>query len=153
MPSLTNYGQQLGLYDDNRTFLAGPLAGSTSGAGGIANLAAGLHLFVDGTAVFDKDASVLNLVPPVDAGYTNGTVPIALTKGASWVNPSAASGDTQIVLNNQTFTATGNPINDVGGAFIQDSDTNIIAWWERSTPITLAASDSITADQLTIRIV
>lgn len=150
MPSLTNYGQQLGLYDDNRTFLAGPLAGSTSGAGGMANLVTDLELYAQTASVLDKDASVLNLPAPGGGGYTAFT---SLTKGSSWVNPSAGSGDTQIVLNNLTFTATGNPINDVGGAFIADTDGNVVAYWERSSPITLATSDSITADQLTIRIV
>jgi len=150
MPSLTNYGQQLGLYDDNRTFLAGPPAGATSGAGGIANLVTTVGLYAQTGAVLDKAFGTLNLPAPGGGGYTAIT---GLTKGASWVSPSAGSGDTQIVLNNQTFTAVGNPINDVGGSFIADTDGNVVAYWERSSPITLAASDSITADQLTIRIV
>ena len=151
MPILTNYGQQVALYDDTRTILA-PLAGATSGSGGIANLADGLQLYVQTGSVIDKDPSVLNVVPPTDVGYTNLT-PFVLTKGGSWVNPALSGSDIQIVLNNHTFMANGTAINDIGGAFIEDADDNVIAVWERSSPITLADQDSITADQLTIRIV
>jgi hypothetical protein len=151
MPSLTNYGQQVALYDDNRTFLAGLTGATPALVGGIAQIAAGLELFADTGSVLDKDASVLNLPSPGGGGYTGV---IALTKGGNWSNPSASSGDTQIVLTpNQTFTATANPINDIGGAYIEDGDDNVLAWWERSSPITLATNDTITADQLTIRIV
>lgn len=151
MPSLTNYGQQIGLYDDNRTFLPGTLAGTLAGHGGIAQIADRIDLYRGDTAVEDKDASMSVFADPIGGGYAGS---VTITKGGAWSNPSASSGDTQIVLTpNITFTATGNPINDVGGAVIRDEADNVIAWWERSSDITLATNDTITADQLTIRIV
>lgn len=151
MPSLTNYGQQIGLYDDNRTFLPGPLAGTAAAQGGIAHIADRIDLYDGATTVEDKDASLSVFNDPPGGGYLGQQT---ITKGGSWLNPSASSGDTQIVLTpNITFTATANPINTVGGAVIRDEADNVIAWWERSSDITLATNDTITADQLTIRIV
>jgi len=154
MPFLTNYGQQVCLYDDNRTFLAGPLTvGTPATHGGIAQIADTLALYSgalsSGTA--SKDASVLTLVDPAGGGYAGD---ITITKSVThWVDPSASSGDTQIVLQNKVFTATGSPMNDVGGAYIQDEESNVLALWERSSDITLATNDTITADALTIRII
>jgi hypothetical protein len=151
MPSLTNYGQQVCVYDDNRTFLPGLTAGTPALEGGIANIAANLELYDGATAVLSKNASVLVLNDPPGGGYAGA---VAITKGVGdWVNPSAASGDTQTVLQNKVFTATGNPMNTVGGAYISDGDDNVLAYWERSSNITLATNDTITADQLTIRII
>jgi len=152
MPSLTNYGQQIGLYDDTRTILPGTLAGTAAAQGGIAHIADRIDLYSGLLGnVEDKDASLSSFSDPAGGGYLGSQT---ITKGGSWSLPSATSGDTQIVLTpNITFTATGNPINDVGGAVIRDEADNVIAWWERSSDITLATNDTITADQLTIRIV
>lgn len=148
MPSLTNYGQQVCLYDDTRAVLGG-LTGSASGAGGIANVTARLELF-DSSSTLSKNMTTLTLNTPGGGGYTAFT---GLTKGSDWGSPSVPSTDAQVVLNNKTFTASGNPINNIDGAWIADSDSNALAYWERSSPISLVAGDSITADTLTIRIV
>ena len=153
MPSLTNYGQQLGLYDDNRTFLPGLTVGTPATHGGIAQIADRIDLYNGMTAVEDKDASASTFDDPGGGGY-DATDGENLTKAGSWSNPDDASGDTQIVLTpNVVFTAGAGGINDVGGAVLRDEEDNPIAWWERSSDITLAQNDTITADQLTIRIV
>ena len=142
------YGQQVALFTDNRGILTG-LAGVAASEGGIAHIATQLGLF-NTTAVRDRNPQ-LNTIPanpPLGGGYAGD---IAITS-ANWTF-SVPATDGQIVLANQVFTATGNPMNDVLGAFIADADDNVLAWWERTTDIDLATNDTITADTLTIRII
>ena len=146
MPSLTNYGQQLGLIDDRRGVLAG-LTGTAANVGGIAHIVTKLKLY-DNTSAPGKNLGTATFVTPSGGGYSDK----AIVK-ANWTPALGGGGDTEMVLANQTFTATGNPINNVSGAFITDADNNEVAWWERSSVVTLATNDSITADTLTIRIV
>jgi len=148
MPSLTNYGQQVALHDDDRGILGG-LNGSASGAGGLANLISEIELYDSGSTP-GKDASTAVFDTPSGGGYS----PIAISK-ANWTPSLGGGGDVEMVLANQTFTASGGSIDNVDGAFVTDnaSPGNVLAWWERSSTITLALSDSITADQLTVRIV
>lgn len=147
MTSLTNYGQQVALLDDNRSILGG-LTGSASGAGGLANLIATLRLF-NTSSTPGKNAGTSTWTTPAGGGYSNKVI-----SKANWTG-SLNGSDYQIVLANQTFTATGGSIDNVDGAFVGDNAAtpNVIAWWERSSSITLAVNDAITADTLTVRIV
>jgi len=79
-------------------------------------------------------------------GYTAGG--IAITVG-DWTYTSAPS---QIALTSDpSWTAAGGAIADIGGAYIVDGSGNILAWWERSSALTLDDGDSLTLDDLTIR--
>lgn len=146
MPSLTNYGQQLGLIDDRRGVLAG-LAGTAVNQGGIAHIVTKIKLY-DSTSTPGKNLGTATFNTPGGGGYANKTI-----AKANWTPALGGGGDTEMVLANQTFTATGGSINNVAGAFITDPDDNEVAWWERSSSVTLANGDNITADTLTIRIV
>lgn len=107
----------------------------------------------DGTSTEDKDASTANWVAPLGGGYT-GDVTITKDGAApNWGTPTAASGDVTMTLGNNVWTAGAGGMSAVGGANIQDEEGNVLAWWERSSDIALALNDTITADQLSIRIV
>lgn len=148
MPSLTNYGQQLGLIDDRRAVLGG-LSSSPAAVnqGGIAHIVTKLDLY-DNTSTPGKNATTATFNTPGGGGYTGKTI-----AKVNWTPALGGGGDTEMVLANQTFTASGGAINNVAGAFIADPANNKVAWWERSSAVTLASGDSITADTLTIRIV
>ena len=144
---ITWYGQQVALHSDDRSITG--LAGTAADEGGIAHITVEIGLFdVNATRSRDPNVDTIHANPPAGGGYTGE---IAITK-ADWTN-SVPVNDAQIVLDNQVFTATGNPMNDVLGAFISDADDNILAYWERSSSIDLLTNDTITADTLTIRIV
>lgn len=152
MPSLTNYGQIVALFDDDRTILPGLTAGTPATQGGIAHIADAVGLF-DGTSTEDKAADTANWVAPTGGGYT-GDVTITKDGAApNWGTPTVASGDVTMTLANNVWTAGAGGMAAVGGANIQDEEGNVLAWWERSSDIALALNDTITADQLSIRIV
>lgn len=148
MPSLTNYGQQLGLIDDRRAVLGG-LSSSPAAVnqGGIAHIVTKIKLY-DNTSSPGKNLGTATFVTPSGGGYSDKTI-----AKANWTPALGGGGDTEMVLANQTFTASGGSINNVSGAFITDPADNEVAWWERSSAVTLAVGDNITADTLTIRIV
>lgn len=147
MPSLTQYGQQLGLIDDRRALLGLSTSPAQVDQGGIAHIATKLKLY-NTASTATKTMSSNVFTEPSGGGYTNKTI-----SKANWTPSVGGGGDTEMVLANQTFTATGGSIDNVQGAFLTDPAGNEMAWWERSSPVTLALGDSITADTLTIRIV
>lgn len=147
MPALTQYGQQLGLIDDRRALLSLSTSPAQVDQGGIAHIATKLKLY-DNTSTATKTMSSNTFNTPGGGGYADKTI-----AKANWTPSVGGGGDTEMVLANQTFTASGGSINNVQGAFITDPANNEIAWWERSSAVTLALGDTITADALTIRIV
>lgn len=152
MPNdITWYGQQVALFTDDRGVITG-ITGTAADEGGIAHIATDLGLF-NNLATRDRDPTVETIVanPPLGGGYVVPADIIAIT-AATWT-ASVVGSNAQIVLTNQVFTSTPGTMNDVLGAYISDADDNVMAYWERSSAITLATNDTITADQLTIRIV
>lgn len=147
MPALTQYGQQLGLIDDRRALLSLSTSPAQVDQGGIAHIVTKLRLY-DNTSTATKTMSSNVFNQPGGGGYTEKTI-----SKANWTPSVGGGGDVEMVLANQTFTASGGSINNVQGAFITDPAGNEVAWWERSSVVTLALGDSITADTLTIRIV
>lgn len=131
--SITNKGEEYGLVGDG------------SGDGSIARKAASVRLF-QSTSSPNKDGSGFNEVANGN-GYTTGGNAITV---ANWTFSVQATNG-QIILDDQVFTAAGGTIPNIAGAYIQDSGSEVLAWWERSV-ITLSDGDSLTLDDLTIRL-
>lgn len=132
--SLTNEGEENALLGNGST-------------GSIARLATNLLLF-DNTSVPLKDGT--GFVEVGDGnGYIAGTGKVIAV--GNWTF-SVVSLNGQIVLDDQVFTATPGSIANILGAFIVDTAGLELAWWERTTAVTLDPGDTLTADDLTIRL-
>jgi len=111
--------------------------------GSIARLAIKVRL-MKGTSTPRKDGTGFIEVDDGN-GYTAGGKTIA---PADWTYNEALS---KIVLADQTWTAVGGTISNIRGAYLTDSTGAVLAWWERSL-LTLAAGDSLTLDDLEVKI-
>lgn len=131
--SLTNKGEEYMLIGDG------------GGDGSFARKAAKVKLY-DSTSTPAKGGSGFNEVAAGN-GYTTGGQAISLV---NW-SFSVVSNQGQIVLDDQVWTASGGPISNIAGAFITDSGDLPLAWWER-TPFTLQDTETLTLDDLTIRL-
>lgn len=143
--SLTNEGQWMALGATSGSSVAG-----TKGA----TATAGIVLASDRIGLFSSATT-----PAKDGtGFTqitgNGGDPKTISH-ANWTGSlqgSAPNANAQVVLANQTWTATG-AVNNIAGAYIFENATGLeMAWWERSSAVSLLASDQLTADTLTIRL-
>lgn len=133
--SLTNKGEEYALFGDGVS------------DGSIGRLATNLLLF-DSTSTPAKDGTGFTEVANGN-GYVAGTGKAISI--ANWTF-SVVSQNGQIVLDDQTWTASGGNIANILGAYIVDTGSNALAWWERSSAVTLTPGDSLTADDLTIRL-
>jgi hypothetical protein len=113
-----------------------------SGDGGFARMATKLKLYTSASSPA-KDGSGFVEVANGN-GYTTGGQSIARS---NWAYTSAPS---KIKLDDFVWTASGGSIADIAGAYITDVSGNVMAWWERTTPLTLLDGESVTADDLTI---
>jgi len=134
--SLTNLGERSAIMGNAAT-------GPTDGA--IARIAAKVKLY-DSTSTPDKDGTGFVEVANGN-GYTTGGQAIT---HADWTYSVVATNG-QIVLADKQWTASGGNIANILGAFITDSADAVLGWWERTSPVTLGPGDSITLDDLTIR--
>jgi len=141
--SLTNYGQTIALNEDDRS--ESGITGTTTNTGGIKKMAVELHLYTSASTPH-KEHDSATWVEASGGGYAAKT-----GLAGSWT-VQITSGNVEIQLVDQTWTASGGSIANVAGAFASDADDNPIAWWERSSAITLNDGDSITADDLIIRL-
>lgn len=132
--SLTNLGEELALFGDG------------VGDGSIARLATAIRLF-DSTSTPAKDGTGFVEVANGN-GYTTGGQAITV---ADWTF-SVLANNGQIVLDDFVWTAAGGNIANIKGAYLTDSGGSALAWWERTTAVTLTPGDSLTADNLTIRL-
>jgi hypothetical protein len=132
--SLTNKGEEYMLIGD----------GVSNGS--IGRLATKLKLF-DSTSTPDKDGTGFTEVANGN-GYVTGGQVVAV---GNWTF-SVVTTNGQIVLDDYVWTASGGNISNILGAFITDATDQELAWWERTTAVTLTPGDSITADDLTIRL-
>lgn len=132
--SLTNDGEEFALFGDG------------VGDGSIARLATAVQLF-DSTSTPAKNGSGFVEVANGN-GYTTGGQAITV---ADWTF-SVVSNNGQIVLDDFVWTAVGGNITNIKGAYIVDTGGNALAWWERTTAVTLTPGDSLTVDDLTIRL-
>ncbi len=135
--SLTNLGE--------RTCLMGD-ADSSPTDGAIARIATKVKLF-DSTSVPDKDGTGFVEVANGN-GYTTGGQAIT---DADWTYSVVATNG-QIVLTDKQWTASGGNIANILGAYLTDAADAVLGWWERSSPVTLGPGDTITLDDLTIRL-
>jgi hypothetical protein len=140
--SLTNYGQQVALFSDKLKAV-----GSVTNAGGVANLGTNLKLYtsastpnVNGTGFTEVSSG---------NGYTTGGK--ALTTASYTL--SVVSQSAQMVIADQTWTASGGSIANIGGVYLTDSSGNVLAWWERTAALTLTDGDTMVADDLTLRLI
>lgn len=132
--SFTNKGQEYMLH------------GTATPNGAISNLGTKLKLY-DNTSVPAKDGT--GFVEVANGfGYTTGGV--ALTR--SDYTMSLDAGNQKIVIANKVFTASGGSIANIAGAYLTDAGNLPLAWWERTTAITIAAGDTLTCDTLTLKI-
>ena len=138
--SLTNYGQEVALFDDqNRP------SGTPNTLGGLAQQGKKLKLFKN-TSTPARDGTGFVEVANGN-GYTTGGQ--ALTPASFTL--SIDSGNAQIMIDDKTWTASGGSIADIDGVYLTDSDDNVLAWWERASSITLADGDSIVAENIYVR--
>jgi len=137
--SLTNLGQQVALFNDQN--------GANTNTGGIVKVAARLKLYKS-TSTPSKAGTGFNEVDNGN-GYTTGGIAITT---ADWTM-SVVSGNAQVQLADKTWSAVGGQIANIAGAYITDADGRVIAWWERTTVMTLNDGDATTADDLILRIV
>lgn len=130
--SLTNFGEQVML--------------TGSGAdGSIARIANSVRLYIN-TSTPNKNGTGFNQVPNGN-GYLTGGIAIVF---ANWTL-SLVSLTNQIALTSDpSWTASGGSIANIAGAFIT-AGASVMAWWER-TPFTLLNTETLTLDDLTIRL-
>ena len=149
--SLTTEGQLLCLGAVSGGGTTGsPGAGQSVGAiAGLAQAITAIKLF-DGTSVPVKAGTGFNEVAP-GSGYTTGGLAVAK---ADWTGDRTNfGGNANITLADKSWTATGVfPLGGgtVKGAYLTDTGDRVIAWWERTTGVTLQTSDKIIADSLQI---
>lgn len=145
--SLTNEGQYIAL---------GKLSSSAS-ANKATNNVAGIILAGDSLALFTSATTPHKNGTGFTLINNNGGEPKTTGVGeANWTSTlvgSAPDQNVQIVLADQTWTATGT-ISNVAGATLRDTTGTAIelAWWERSSAVTLNSGDQLVADDLTIRL-
>ncbi len=131
--SLSNLGEQY------------MLEGNGGGDGSFARLAAKVKLY-DSTSVPSKGGGGFVEVANGN-GYTTGGQAISLVDFTF----SVVVNNGQIQMDDKVFTAAGGPISNIAGAYITDAADNVLAWWER-TPFTLQDTETLTLDDLTIRL-
>ncbi len=135
--SLTNKGQELAL------------KGNGTSNGGLARLATKLKLYQTGSAPSKSGAEGVEFLQVANGnGYTTGGIAIS----ESDFTYSVVGGNGQIVIGDKVFTASGGAIANIAGAYLTDAGNNVLAWFERSSPTTLASGESITLTGLTIRL-
>lgn len=147
--SLTQEGQFIAL---GKLSAATGTSGTSKAFGNVA----GIIIAGDELALFSSATT-----PAKDnTGFTqitgNGGDPkvVAESNWTASLSGSAPNQNVQVVLANQTWTATG-AINNIAGAYLNDTTTTpekALAWWERSSAVSLLTSDQLTADTLTIRL-
>lgn len=120
------------------------LMGTTTPNGGIANLATALRLY-DSTSTPNKNGTGFNQLAGGN-GYTTGGVAITRSNWTLGFN----GADRTMVLNDITFTATGGSLVNIAGAYLVDGSNNVLAWWERASPVTLTVGQPLTLDDLSI---
>lgn len=143
--SLANEGQFISL---------GKLSSGT-GATKAAGNVAGLILAGDELALFTSATTPAKDGTGFTAVSGSGGDPKAITE-ANWtasLSGSAPNANVQVVLADQTWTASGT-ISNIAGAYLRDTTgaTRPLAWWERSSAVSLLSSDQLTADDLTVRL-
>jgi hypothetical protein len=112
--------------------------------GGFARMATKLKLYKSGSTPA-KDGTGFTEVDP-GYGYTTGG------KAVSRANWAYLSGPSRITLADQVWTAAGGSIPDIAGAYLTNAADEVMAWWERTPPLTLLDGESITADDLTVQV-
>ena len=120
------------------------LNGDGSSDGGMARLAVKVKLYANGSAPAKDGSGMVEVVN--GNGYVTGGNALIAT------NFTYASAPSRITLDDQTWTASGGSIANIAGAYITDASDNVLAWFERSSLLTLDDGDSITLDDLTIRL-
>jgi hypothetical protein len=111
--------------------------------GSFARLATAVRLYT-GASIPKKDGTGFTEVANGN-GYVSGGKAIAI---GNWTYELALS---RIVLDDQTWLASGGSIQNIAGAYIVDGSGNVLAWWERSL-LTLAPGDSLKLDDLFVKL-
>lgn len=120
------------------------LIGDGSSDGSLARLATKAKLYLS-TSTPAKDGTGFNEVANGN-GYATGGQAITVANWTYSSNPS------RIVLDDLVWTAAGGQIVDIAGAYLTDASDTVLAWFSRSTPVTLDDGDTITLTSLTVRI-
>ena len=126
--SLTQLGQKYMLMGN---------AGGTDGA--FARLATKVKLYASSSTP-NKAPGSATWNEVTGSGYTAGG--LAITP-SSWTL-ALDGANYKITLADQVWTASG-AIANIQGAYITDAADGVMAWFDRSTPITLASGDVYTA--------
>lgn len=132
--SFTNKGQEYMLH------------GTATPNGALSNLGTKLKLY-DNTSTPAKDGTGFVEVANGNGYVTGG---IAITRADYTL--SLDTGNQKIVIANKVFTASGGSISNIAGAYLTDAANAPLAWWERTSSITIGAGDTLTLDTLTLKI-
>lgn len=143
--ALTNEGQWMAL---------GATSGGSVGGTKGTLASAGIVLAADRLGLFSSATT-----PAKDGtGFTqitgNGADPKTISD-ANWtgsLSGSAPNANAQVVLADQTWTASGTVSNIAGAYLFENAGGTELAWWERSSAVELLSSDELTADDLTVRL-
>lgn len=141
--SLTYYGQIVLIKSDIRS-ITGFVAGTAGNVGGFSKVAARLKLYTSASTP-SKSVGLAAFTEASGGGYAAKTI-----AEGDWT-ASLSSGNYQIQLADQTWTATGGSIANVAGAYITDASGNVMAWFERGSTVTINDGEDITADDLIVR--
>ncbi len=145
--SLTHEGQLicLGAHSGGGT----SVTQAVGGISGFAQAVTDIRLFL-ATSTPAKNGTGFNEVP-AGSGYSSGGIAVAK---ADWTgNTSNFGSNGNLTLIDKTWTATGVfPLGGgtVKGAYLTDTGSRVIAWWERTTGVALQTSDKLIADSLQI---
>ena len=122
------------------------LIGDGASDGSIARLATAVRLYDSTSSPSKTGTEGVEFVEVANGnGYTTGGHAIVV---GNWSYLSAPS---RLVLADQVWTASGGSIANIAGAYVVDTSDNVLLWFERSSPVTLADGESITLDDLTVR--
>jgi len=148
---LTNRGQDIALWQANPA--------GAGGQGGIAGWSASIRLYTSSSNVNGFKAGIVGAGGFVEPAVANGYAPIPV-QFSSWVR-SIVAGNVQIVLQpagaDPQWVASGGSIDFIAGAFLMGGVGGLepLGWWERTpaSAVSLAPGDSLTLDDLTIRLI
>lgn len=132
MPTITNKGQEYALLGDG------------SADGSIARKATHLRLYTNASTP-DKNAGVAVWVEASGGGYAAKPVSVA-----NWTL-ALEGGNQKITLADQVWAAAGGSIANIAGAYLTDTGGNVLAWFERATPITIISGDQLTVTGIVLR--
>lgn len=94
-------------------------------------------------------------ITPWSAVIPNAGITTTPVVSGSWSVGLDSDGDVvaTLIATLVWTAAAGQSIVNIGGAFIYDASSNVLAWWERSSPLTLVNGDTLTLNSLYLKLI